>query len=177
MLTTKKVNVSAPTMVTNTHPQLYGFVPNVTLTLEDILKCLVRRGVTVDEILNDGSTIRLNLKNYMNNNNPVKAAEKEEEIPADAAVQAVEDDEKHDDPKYDGTDDPDAEEEATGEDFAEGTPVDDDHKAVETSDTTDVDESADEATADTEASTTDAEAAPVSTETADTKTTKGKKSK
>lgn len=64
---TKRVNVRATVAVRNTNPPIYGTYKNIIMTTGDILKCLTKRA-TVDEILPDGSTIRLNYKNYYTDN-------------------------------------------------------------------------------------------------------------
>ena len=64
---TKRVNVRATVAVRNINPPIYGTYKNIIMTTGDILKCLTKRA-TVDEILPDGSTIRLNYKNYYTDN-------------------------------------------------------------------------------------------------------------
>lgn len=60
---TKRVNIQARTAVRNTNPPIYGTINDIIMSTGDILKCLVKKA-TVDEILPDGSTVRLNYKNY-----------------------------------------------------------------------------------------------------------------
>lgn len=60
---TKRVNVQAKVAVRNTNPPVYGRHDNIVMTTSDILKCLCRRAI-VDEIMPDGSLVRLNMKNY-----------------------------------------------------------------------------------------------------------------
>lgn len=60
---TKHVNVRATVAVRNTNPPMYGTYKNIIMTTGDILKCLVKRAF-VEEILPDGSTVKLNYKNY-----------------------------------------------------------------------------------------------------------------
>lgn len=60
---TKRVNVRATIAVRNTNPPIYGTYKNIIMTTGDILKCLTKRA-TVEEILPDGSTVKLNYKNY-----------------------------------------------------------------------------------------------------------------
>lgn len=64
---TKRVNVRATVAVRNTNPPIYGTYKNIIMTTGDILKCLTKRAV-VDEILPDGSLVRLNFKNYYTDN-------------------------------------------------------------------------------------------------------------
>lgn len=60
---TKRVNIKATVPVRNINPPIYGTCKDITMTTGDILKCLCVRAI-VDEILPDGSTIRLSMKNY-----------------------------------------------------------------------------------------------------------------
>lgn len=60
---TKLVNVYAPIAIRSINPPIHGRKKNVTMSLSDILKCIYNRAV-IDEILPDGSTIRLTSKNY-----------------------------------------------------------------------------------------------------------------
>ena len=64
---TKRVNVRATVAVRNTNPPIYGTYKNIIMSTGDILKCLTKRSV-VEEILPDGSLIRLNFKNYYTDN-------------------------------------------------------------------------------------------------------------
>ena len=76
---TKRVNVRATVAVRNTNPPIYGTYKNIIMTTGDILKCLTKRA-TVDEILPDGSTIRLNYKNYYTDNGAGLSAKSDEKI-------------------------------------------------------------------------------------------------
>ena len=60
---TKLVNIRATIPVRNVTPPIYGSHDGVIMTQNDILKCLCKRAV-VHEVLPDGSTIRLNTKNF-----------------------------------------------------------------------------------------------------------------
>lgn len=60
---TKLVNIYAPIAIRVVKPPVSGKVDNVTMSLGDIKKCLYARA-TVYEVLADGTTIKLNLKNY-----------------------------------------------------------------------------------------------------------------
>lgn len=64
---TKRVNINAPIAIRNITPPIYGVCKNVIMSTGDILKCLCKRAI-VDEILPDGSTIRLNMRNYYTDN-------------------------------------------------------------------------------------------------------------
>lgn len=70
---TKRVNVTTVVAVRTTNPPICGTLQNIEMTTGDILKCLCKRA-KVEEILSDGSTIRLNMKNYYTDNEPVVAA-------------------------------------------------------------------------------------------------------
>ena len=60
---TKLVNVYAPIAIRVVKPPVSGKVDNVTMSLGDIKKCLYARA-TVHEVLADGTTVKLTLKNY-----------------------------------------------------------------------------------------------------------------
>lgn len=93
---TKRVNVQAKVAVRNTNPPVYGRHDNIVMTTSDILKCLCRRAI-VDEIMPDGSLVRLNMKNYYLDNgagltasNPVRIVipkEKKVEKPVEPKVE------------------------------------------------------------------------------------------
>lgn len=70
---TKRVNVTTVVAVRTTNPPICGTLKNIEMTTGDILKCLCKRAF-VEEILSDGSTVRLNMKNYYTDNEPVVAA-------------------------------------------------------------------------------------------------------
>ena len=74
---TKKVNINAPVAIRNITPPIYGTCNNIIMSTGDILKCLCKRAV-VDEILPDGSTIRLTMKNYYLDNGAGLDAKKSE---------------------------------------------------------------------------------------------------
>ena len=60
---TKRVNVRTVVAVRTINPPISGTVSNVIMSTSDILKCLCRRAI-VDEVLPNGKTIRLNMRNY-----------------------------------------------------------------------------------------------------------------
>ena len=64
---TKRVNIVAHVAIRNITPPIYGTLKDVVMTTGDILKCLSKRA-KVEEILPDGSTIRLNFSNYYTDN-------------------------------------------------------------------------------------------------------------
>lgn len=64
---TKRVNINAPVAIRTITPPIYGTCKNIIMSTGDILKCLCKRAI-VDEILPDGSTVRLTMKNYYTDN-------------------------------------------------------------------------------------------------------------
>ena len=64
----KRVNVRTNTAIRNIEPPIYRSRDDIKLSTRDIKMCLLH-GAYVYEILNDGSTIRLNLNNYNRENN------------------------------------------------------------------------------------------------------------
>lgn len=74
---TKIVNIKATIPIRDTTPPIYGVKTNVKMTHSDILKCLCRRAI-VEEVLPDGSTIRLTTKNFRDDfSSAVKPAKKD----------------------------------------------------------------------------------------------------
>lgn len=63
----KKVNIYPQTPITNIRPPIRSVTKKVTRSEEDIRACIIARA-KVEEILPDGSIIRLNLTNYNINN-------------------------------------------------------------------------------------------------------------
>lgn len=76
---TKRVNINAPVAIRTITPPIYGRVSNIVMTTGDILKCICKRAV-VDEILPDGSTVRLTMKNYYTDNGAGLDAKKVEVV-------------------------------------------------------------------------------------------------
>lgn len=64
---TKRVNIRTTMPVRNVTPPISGTLHDVIMTTGDILKCLSKRAV-VDEILPDGKTVRLTMRNYYTDN-------------------------------------------------------------------------------------------------------------
>lgn len=60
---TKRVNVVTRIAVRTVNPPISGSYKNIIMSTSDILKCLSKRA-SVEEILPDGSTVKLNMKNY-----------------------------------------------------------------------------------------------------------------
>ena len=65
----KKVNVIAQIPVRNVYPPIYGTYKGIPMSPANILKCLMHKAI-VEEVLEDGSTVRLNTKNYNTVNKP-----------------------------------------------------------------------------------------------------------
>jgi hypothetical protein len=63
MAVIKTVNIKANIPVKNVQPPIYGVHTKIKMNLGNILKCLCR-GAIVDEVLSDGSTVRLNTNNF-----------------------------------------------------------------------------------------------------------------
>ena len=64
---TKRVNIKAPFAVRTVTPPICGNINDILMTSGDILKCLCKRA-KVEEILPDGTTVQLNMKNYFTDN-------------------------------------------------------------------------------------------------------------
>lgn len=117
---TKRVNVQARVAIRNTTPPIYGYHENIVMTTSDILKCLCKRAI-VDEILPDGSLLRLNMKNYYLDNgagltaeNPIritipkmpKPVVEEEKVPEAPVVEETKEEAPVEEPKVeDATED------------------------------------------------------------------------
>ena len=73
----KKVNVIAQIPVRTVYPPIYGTYKGILMSPSTIFKCITHKAV-VEEVLSDGSTIRLDATNYNTINDPedtkVKAA-------------------------------------------------------------------------------------------------------
>lgn len=70
----KRVNVIAPLPVRTLYPPMYGTYEGIFMSPANILKCLIHKA-RVEEILEDGSTIELNMSNYNTVNTPVTVVE------------------------------------------------------------------------------------------------------
>lgn len=64
----KVVNIYPKTPVLTVNPPIRCAVRRVTKPLNDIRECIIARAV-VEEVMSNGTTIRLNLNNYDKNNN------------------------------------------------------------------------------------------------------------
>lgn len=59
----KIVNIEARTPIRSIGPVIYGKVINKKMDVGEILQCMCHRAI-IDEVMPDGSTIRLTMKNY-----------------------------------------------------------------------------------------------------------------
>ena len=59
----KTVNIKANIPVRDVTPPVYGVREGIKMTASDILKCLCKHAI-VDQVLSDGSTVRLTTKNF-----------------------------------------------------------------------------------------------------------------
>lgn len=64
---TKRVNIRTTIPVRNINPPISGTYSNIIMSTGDILKCLCKRAI-VEEILPDGTIVRLNMRNYFTDN-------------------------------------------------------------------------------------------------------------
>lgn len=85
---TKRVNVRTTVAVRNINPPIYGTCNNIIMTTGDILKCLCRRA-QVEEILPDGSIVKLNMSNYFTDNGAGLSASAAEKKPVKAVEQPI----------------------------------------------------------------------------------------
>lgn len=86
----KTVNINATIPIVNVTPPLYGYREGIKMTISDILKCLMRRAI-IHEVMPDGTTIRLDLKNFRNDNRAAMKVEKEEKTEEQPKVEKTED--------------------------------------------------------------------------------------
>lgn len=64
---TKRVNITTTIPVRTVTPPLSGTYKDIIMSTGDILKCISRRAI-VDEILPNGTTVRLTMRNYYTDN-------------------------------------------------------------------------------------------------------------
>lgn len=81
----KKVNIYPKTPVLSINPPIRSAVRKVTKSTEEIRECIIARAI-VEEILPDGSTVRLNFSNYDKNNTPSKLEQAAKITPRKAIV-------------------------------------------------------------------------------------------
>ena len=84
---TKLVNVKTIVPIHTLNPPLSGTYKKIKMTTGDILKCLCKRAI-VDEILPDGSLVRLNIGNYYVNHTPAVVTKPEEDKVPDTPTQS-----------------------------------------------------------------------------------------
>lgn len=65
----KIVNIYPTKAITSLNPPIRSKVIGVTKSTAEIRKCIIERAI-VDEVLKDGSTVRLDFSNYDKDNNP-----------------------------------------------------------------------------------------------------------
>lgn len=94
----KKVNIYPTMPITALNPVIRVATKNVLKSVEEIRTCINARAM-VEEILMDGSTLKLNLSNYDKDNNKIKEA-----TPNDSKS-IVEDDKKEEKPSEDSKQD------------------------------------------------------------------------
>lgn len=75
----KTVNINATIPIVNVTPPLYGYREGIKMTISDILKCLMRRAI-IHEVMPDGTTIRLDLKNFRDDNRAAMKPKEEEKV-------------------------------------------------------------------------------------------------
>lgn len=82
-------------------PLSVGKYYNVEMSVPDIFSCICARAY-VDEVLSDGSLLRLDLTNYFKDNNPIaapKAEVKPEPVKAEPKVEPKKEEPKKEEPK------------------------------------------------------------------------------
>lgn len=85
----KRVNVTTVVAVRNTNPPICGTLKNVEMSIGDILKCLCKRAL-VEEILPDGSIVKLNLNNYYMDHTPMVAASAPVSVEPEQDIERIE---------------------------------------------------------------------------------------
>lgn len=75
----KKVNIVAQIPIRTVYPPIYGTYSGIVMSPSTILKCLTHKAY-VEEILPDGSTVKLTMKNYNSVNSPQPESENKAEL-------------------------------------------------------------------------------------------------
>ena len=75
----KKVNIYPKNPITSVNPTIRTTTLRVTKPVEDIRKCIIARAI-VDEVLEDGSIVRLTLSNYDKDNSKTKIEKVAEQV-------------------------------------------------------------------------------------------------
>lgn len=86
---TKIVNIRTRVAVKNVNPPICGTVKGIVMTTGDILKCLCKRAL-VEEVLPDGSIIKLNMSNYYTDNGAGLDAKKNIPTPVKKPTETIE---------------------------------------------------------------------------------------
>ena len=106
-IVTKKVNIIANIPIKTVTPPIYGVKKGITMTISDIMKCLTRRAI-VEQVLSDGSTVRLNDKNFRYDFEAELQERKKNEAPPTGKIDNVDliDDIDDDDDEDNATEEP-----------------------------------------------------------------------
>lgn len=80
----KKVNVIAQIPVRTVYPPIYGTYKGIMMSPANILKCITHKAV-VEEVLEDGSTVRLDTSNY----NTINVPDKEKSVTLENRKSAI----------------------------------------------------------------------------------------
>lgn len=86
---TKIVNIRTRVAVRNVNPPICGTVKGIVMTTGDILKCLCKRA-QVEEVLPNGTTVKLNMSNYYTDNGAGLDAKKNIPAPEKKHVEDIE---------------------------------------------------------------------------------------
>jgi sorbitol-specific phosphotransferase system component IIBC len=85
----KKVNIYPKNPITTVNPVIRTTTLRVSKPVEDIRKCIIARAM-VDEVLDDGTTLRLDLNNYDKDNNPTKTEKNADGVKAAPVPEKIE---------------------------------------------------------------------------------------
>jgi hypothetical protein len=82
---TKKVNIYPKYPITSVTPAIRTVSLGITKPVEDIRKCIIARAI-VDEVLSDGTTVRLNMNNFNKNNDKSKVEKAVEAVKTSESI-------------------------------------------------------------------------------------------
>ena len=82
---TKKVNIYPKYPITTITPAIRTVSLGVTRPVEDIRKCIIARAI-VDEVLSDGTTVRLTMNNFNKNNDKSKVEKAVEAVKTSESI-------------------------------------------------------------------------------------------
>lgn len=85
----KTVNIKADIPIREFRPPIHGTCNGVSMSTGMILRCLCKRAI-IDEVLPDGSTVRLNMNNYHLDNRSMMVNKVPAAVTDDVKVQVVE---------------------------------------------------------------------------------------